>query len=119
MRTTQIFPSSLGKTGTAAALGLALAIIAPSCDNPKLELPGDPLLESQQERGPGYGINHDGVIDDIGDVFKDGRQVSPAVGEKLHSCGKLRFNRVGLPMPRLTFVRARMTSSGSPVHSTA
>lgn len=75
-----------------AALGLALSLTSlPSCEQPMLDLPGDPLEGSQQERGPEYGIDHDGIIGDIGDVFKDGRQVPPAEGEKLHSCGKIRY----------------------------
>lgn len=69
-----------------AALGLAA-----SCDNPHLDLPVDPQLLPQQERGPDYGLDHDDILDNVGDIFKDGRQVTQAEGEKLHSCGKLRF----------------------------
>lgn len=78
------------RLGLALSLPLTLAPLS-SCEQPMLDLPGDPLADSQQERGPDYGIDHDGIIGDIGDVFKDGRQVPPAEGEKLHSCGKLRY----------------------------
>jgi hypothetical protein len=76
---------------TLAPLGLA-GFLGASCDGQQLDLPGDPLLGTQQERGPSYGIDHDGVLDNLGDVLQDGRQVSPSDGEKLHSCGKLRYS---------------------------
>lgn len=69
-----------------AALGLA------SCESAQIDLPVDPLLLPQQERGPDYGLDHDDILDNVGDIFKDGRQLTPAEGEKLHSCGKLRFD---------------------------
>jgi len=84
MKSTKTFLLSLG-LGSALSLGLA------SCEQPMIELPGDPLSESQQARGPDYGFDHDDILGNVGDVFKDGRQVPPADGEKLHSCGKLRY----------------------------
>lgn len=77
--------------GLGLGLALAFGLVGTSCDQPMIGLPGDPLSEAQQERGPDYGFDHDDIIDNVGDVFKDGRQVPPAVGEKLHSCGKLRY----------------------------
>lgn len=87
MKTTKTFLSSLGMSG---ALALAMSMTA-SCEQPMIELPGDPLSQAQQQRGPDYGFDHDDILDNVGDVFKDGRQVPPAEGEKLHSCGKLRY----------------------------
>jgi hypothetical protein len=90
----------------AAALGFCLPAV--SCDQPTNTPPGDPLDEAQQARGADYGFDHEGVIDDIGDVFKDGRQVPPSEGEKLHSCGKLRYK---------TFVKI-LSSRGANMGST-
>lgn len=84
MKSTKTFLLSLG-LGSALSLGLT------SCEQPMIEPPGDPLTEAQQARGPDYGINHDDILGNVGDVFKDGRQVPPAIGEQLHSCGKLRY----------------------------
>ena len=58
-----------------AALGLA------SCDSAQIDLPVDPLLLPQQERGPDYGLDHDEILDNVGDIFKDGRQLTQAEGE--------------------------------------
>jgi hypothetical protein len=87
MKTTKTLLLSLG-------LGSALTLGFTSCEQPMIELPGDPLSESQQARGPDYGIDHDDILGNVGDVFKDGRQVPPAIGERLHSCGKLRYESV-------------------------
>lgn len=72
-------------------LSLAATLGLVSCDSPQIELPVDPQLLTQQERGPDYGLDHDDILDNVGDIFKDGRQLTAAEGEKLHSCGKLRF----------------------------
>jgi hypothetical protein len=78
--------SLLRGLGLAAALGLAF------CSNQaETPTPTDPQQGTQQEQGPDYGINHDDILNNIGNIFTDGRQVSPAVGEKLHSCGKVRY----------------------------
>lgn len=75
------------------SLGLSLAATLGlvSCDSAEIRLPVDPQLLAQQDRGPDYGLDHDEILDNVGDIFKDGRQLTPAEGEKLHSCGKLRF----------------------------
>jgi len=75
------------------SLGLSLAatLALASCDSAQIQLPVDPQLLTQQERGPDYGLDHDDILDNVGDIFKDGRQLTAAEGEKLHSCGKLRF----------------------------
>lgn len=78
--------SLLRGLGLAASLGLAF------CSNNEAPPTTDPLQTTQQAQGPDYGLNHDDILNNIGNIFTDGRQVSPAVGEKLHSCGKLRFN---------------------------
>lgn len=71
----------------AGALGLAF------CDNSGTMMSTDPTQNMpQQEQGPDYGLNHDDILNNIGDVFTDGRQVPPAVGQTLHSCGEVRFN---------------------------
>jgi hypothetical protein len=88
---TFLFGQALIPAKGALGLSLSLALSMASCDQPMLDLPGDPLEQSQQARGPDYGFDHDGIIDNIGDIFKDGRQVPPAEGERLHSCGKLRY----------------------------
>jgi hypothetical protein len=67
-----------------AALGLAFC----STD-------GGPTDDIADQVGPEYGVSHDDIIGNIGDVFKDGRQVPPAEGQKLHSCGKLRYATFG------------------------
>lgn len=72
-------------------LSLAATLGLVSCDSAQIELPVDPQLLTQQERGPDYGLDHDDILDNVGDIFKDGRQLTAAEGEKLHSCGKLRF----------------------------
>lgn len=88
MRKKQSFLRGLSLVG---ALGLAF------CSNNGTDngMPTttDPSTQATQaEQGPDYGLNHDDILNNIGDIFTDGRQVSPAVGEKLHSCGKIRFN---------------------------
>lgn len=81
--------SLLRGLGLAAALGLAF------CSNQaETPTPTDPLQTAQQEAGPDYGLNHDDILNNIGNIFTDGRQVSPAVGEKLHSCGKVRYGTI-------------------------
>jgi len=66
-------------------LGLAF------CNN-NSSMTTDPNQAPQQEQGPDYGLNHDDILNNIGNIFTDGRQVPPAEGETLHSCGKVRFN---------------------------
>jgi len=68
----------------AGTLGLAF------CNNSPMTT--DPTLAPTQEQGPDYGLNHDDILNNIGNIFTDGRQVPPAEGQTLHSCGKLRFN---------------------------
>jgi len=51
----------------------------------------DPSMASQGPVGPDYGLNHDDILNNIGNIFTDGRQVPPAEGEILHSCGKVRY----------------------------
>ena len=81
MRKKQSFLRGLSLVG---ALGLAF------CSN---QMPStDPLQAPTQEQGPDYGLNHDDILNNIGNIFTDGRQVPPAEGQKLHSCGKVRFN---------------------------
>ncbi|MFO0577223.1 MAG: hypothetical protein U1A78_24720 [Polyangia bacterium] len=79
-------------------LGLLVALGTGSCgdngsnnnnnmtptDNPPVTMPaiGD-------GNAPTEAFDHDGTLNAAGDVFKDGRQVSIAEGEKLHACGKL------------------------------
>jgi len=82
MRKKQSFLRGLSLAG---ALGLAF------CSNDPMTTM-DVNQAPQQEQGPDYGLNHDDILNNIGDIFTDGRQVPPAVGEKLHSCGKVRFN---------------------------
>ena len=85
MRKKQSFLRGLSLVG---ALGLAF------CSNNAMDptMPNPNQTATQQEKGPDYGLNHDDILNNIGDIFTDGRQVPPAVGEKLHSCGKVRFN---------------------------
>ena len=83
MRKMQSFLRGLSLVG---ALGLAF------CSTPESMNTTDPTQAPQQQQGPDYGLNHDDILNNIGDIFTDGRQVSPAVGQTLHSCGKVRFN---------------------------
>lgn len=78
--------SLLRGLGLVASLGLAF------CNNSEAPQTTDPQQAAQQQQGPDYGLNHDDILNNIGNIFTDGRQVSPAVGEKLHSCGKVRYN---------------------------
>jgi hypothetical protein len=68
----------------AGSLGLAF------CSGGDMTTP-DPTTTTSTT-GPDYGFNHDDVLNNIGDIFSDGRQVSPALGETLHSCGEIRFD---------------------------
>jgi len=83
MRKKQSFLRGLSLAG---ALGLAF------CNNTDPMTTTDVNQAPQQEQGPDYGLNHDDILNNIGDIFTDGRQVPPAIGQKLHSCGKVRFN---------------------------
>jgi len=83
MRKKQSFLRGLSLVG---ALGLAF------CNNSDMSTPGNTEQTPQQEQGPDYGLNHDDILNNIGDIFTDGRQVPPAEGQLLHSCGKVRFN---------------------------
>jgi len=73
--------------GLAAALGLSFCSTEPGTTKPPEGT--DPGTM------PEYGLNHDDILGNIGDVYKDGRQVPPAEGQKLHSCGKLRYATFG------------------------
>lgn len=85
MRKKQSFLRGLGLLG---ALGLAFC-----SNNGDMPTTTNPTPTTAQDvKGPDYGINHDDILNNIGDIFTDGRQVPPAIGEKLHSCGKVRFN---------------------------
>lgn len=79
-------------------LGLALALATGSCgngstDNPNNMMTGpDPIPTAPaigDGNAPNEAFDHDGTLNAAGDIFKDGRQVSVAEGEKLHSCGKI------------------------------
>lgn len=52
----------------------------------------EPAAAAQQEQGPDTGFSHDNILANTGDTSTDGLQVPLAVGEKLHSCGKVRFS---------------------------
>lgn len=80
-----------------SGIAVACALGFSSCGSPMLDslLNVDPQLQPQQPSGPAYGIDHDDILDNVGDVFKDGRQVPPAEGERLHSCGKIRYKTFG------------------------
>lgn len=52
------------------------------------------LTASQQEQGPDIGFGHDDIFNKKSDSITDGLQVPPFIGEKLHSCGKVRFNTI-------------------------
>lgn len=80
-------------------LGLAIALGTGSCgtgggDN--TQPPPDTTIPSMPAIGdgnaPNLAFDHDGTLNTAGDVFKDGRQVSVAEGEKLHSCGKIQVD---------------------------
>jgi hypothetical protein len=45
--------------------------------------------------GPANAFNHDGILGDIGDIFSDGREVAPDIGEYMHACGKLQYASLG------------------------
>ncbi len=87
MRKKQSFLRGLGLIG---ALSLAFCSNNAADQMPTTPDPNTPVQADVQ--GPEYGLNHDDILNNIGDIFTDGRQVPPAVGEKLHSCGKVRFN---------------------------
>lgn len=87
MRKKQSFLRGLGLLG---ALSLAFCSNNDPASMPTTPDPNTPVQADVQ--GPDYGLNHDDILNNIGDIFTDGRQVPPAVGEKLHSCGKVRFN---------------------------
>jgi len=88
---------SLTSLGLAAALGF-LGCNSSSVDTatPDAGTP-QPDLASVDTTGAGVAnaFNHDGILGDIGDVFADGRQVSAAVGERMHACGKLQYAALG------------------------
>ena len=52
--------------------------------------PGATMQDQNQNQT--YGFSHDDIFDSSGDISIDGRQFPLAVREKLHSCGKIRFN---------------------------
>ncbi len=85
------------RLGLAVTLGFGLS----SC----IGTPADGNNPQQQNQnnqqgtiGDDYGIDHDTALDNIGDVFKDGRQLAPQEGEKLRSCGKLRFDTLKIAL---------------------
>lgn len=97
------------RLGLAVALGFGLASCigtpADGTNNPQPPGTNNP----QGTVGDDYGIDHDTALDNIGDVFKDGRQLAPHEGEKLRSCGKLRFDTL----------KAALKSRGINVDNTA
>jgi hypothetical protein len=83
-------------------LGLAIALGTGSCGNgggSNNQTPPDETIPSMPAIGdgnaPNLAFDHDGTLNAAGDVFKDGRQVSVAEGEKLHSCGKIQVDTLG------------------------
>lgn len=66
--------------------------MTPDPTNPTPVTPDTPVDPTTIPKGPDFALNHDDIIGDIGDIFKDGRQVSPAEGERLHTCGKVRYD---------------------------
>lgn len=104
------------KTNRALLSGLAVACsLGFACDPPEIKLAeyGDPQLLPQQPKGPEYGIDHDDILDNVGDVFKDGRQVPPAEGERLHSCGKLRYKTFGAILTSRGINLGNQTANGA------
>ena len=91
---------SLSGLGLAAALGLLGCNNNTSLDNttpPDAAAPAADLANEATSTTPGVAnaFDHDGVLSDIGDIFADGREVSTAVGERMHACGKLQYAALG------------------------
>lgn len=74
------------------SLGLAAALSA--CAPPQDSAP--PVIEPHPDnigvQGPEEAFMHE---DPVGDIFADGRQVSAAVGSRMHACGKIRYATLG------------------------
>ena len=89
---------SLSSLGLAAALGLVGCSTSTSeTPTPDAGTAPPDLANVATPTTPGVAnaFNHDGILGDIGDIFADGRQVAPAVGERMHACGKLQYAALG------------------------
>lgn len=110
---------SLSSLGLAAALGLlgCSNTVSDTSNSDGGTAPPPDLSNVATSTTPGVAnaFNHDGILGDIGDIFADGRQVSPAVGERMHACGKLQFGSLGRILQTRGVNLANMTnfSAGS------
>jgi hypothetical protein len=79
------------------SLGLSAALGLGACDNsqPATPTPVDPMPAPVVPPGPDYAFDHDNILGNVGDIFRDGRQVSPAEGERMHACGKIQYATLG------------------------
>lgn len=75
-------------------LGLAVALIGPSCAPPADAPPPPPVVnpENNASGGPEEAFYHE---DPVGDIFADGRQVPASIGARMHACGKVRYSVLG------------------------
>ena len=89
---------SLTSLGLAAALGLFGCTNSSETLIPDAGTTNPPDLATVAgPGGPGVAnaFDHDGILGAIGDVFSDGRQVAPEIGERMHACGKLQYAALG------------------------
>lgn len=112
------------KAFSLSSLGLGLALALGGCSGGSPDIaPADggtasPDLSTLTTPGSGTGpanaFNHDDILGAIGDVFADGRQVPPEVGERMHACGKLQYATLGriLQTRGVNLANAAMFSAG-------
>lgn len=104
-------------------LGLTVALGLLGCNSASEETPTPDAgtaapdlstLSTPGGTGPVNAFNHDDILSAIGDVFADGRQVPPEVGERMHACGKLQYATLGriLQSRGVNLANAAMFSAG-------
>jgi hypothetical protein len=96
---------SFSIAGLGLGLGLTMALSLFACSGGSSEeSPADggtaapdmtTLTTPGSGTGPANAFNHDDILGAIGDVFADGRQVAPEIGERMHACGKLQYATLG------------------------
>lgn len=57
--------------------------------------PTDPTTPGTTTAGSDKSFDHDDILGNIGDVFADGRQVTPTDGQRMHVCGKITYATLG------------------------
>ncbi|MBL8631868.1 MAG: hypothetical protein JNM40_01500 [Myxococcales bacterium] len=85
------------RLGLVAMLGLVGCQNQAATPDPSQDptTPTTPTTPGTTTPGSDKSFDHDDILGNIGDVFADGRQVSPTDGQRMHVCGKITYATLG------------------------